>query len=82
MNKDMLRDVKPVIDLLYSMLNEIEEKDAELASVRSIARKMQEQVDSLQAQVSDLKAQNHAMQLFIEDHVPEEKKKLIFKVSE
>jgi hypothetical protein len=76
---DFLREIKPVIDFIYGLMDELDKKDDELAKVRAIARKLNDQVGSLLLQVQQLKRENLAMKQFIEDNVSEEKKKLIFK---
>lgn len=79
LSKEAFRDMQPLVEFIYKLIDETERKDAELAEVRNIARKLSEQVDALQMQVVTLKRENHAMQLFIEAEVPEEKVKLILK---
>lgn len=79
MIKEFLRDIKPVLDFVYGLIDEIEQKDAELETVREIARKTSADADALFEQVTELKRENHAMKAFIENEVPEEKQKLIFK---
>jgi capsule polysaccharide export protein KpsE/RkpR len=77
----MFNRIKPrmIVDFVYSLLDELDKKDAELAEVRAIARKLNDQVGSLFLQVQQLKQENTAMKQFIEDNVPEDLKKLIFK---
>jgi hypothetical protein len=78
MNINLFRDIRPVIDFIYALIDEVENKDAELAEVRKVARDYSDSYNQALLEINDLKKQNHAMQVFIEDHVPEEKKKLIF----
>lgn len=79
MNIDDLRKVKPAFEIAFSLLDEIDKKDAEIAEIRNMARTISDDFQKALNQINDLKKENHAMQLFIEEHVPEDKKKLIFK---
>jgi len=79
MLKELLKDIKPAIDFIYGLIDENENLEKDLSEVRAIGRKYQEEINELSLQINKLKQENHAMQLFIEEHVPEEKKKLIFK---
>jgi hypothetical protein len=79
MNKDTFRNMKPLLDFIFDLIDETEQHDAEIAEVRAIARKLNDDLNKAVQEIGSLKQQNHAMQLFIEEHVDEEKKKLIFK---
>ena len=79
MIEQFLRDMKPLLDFAYGLMEKVEQKDAELSEVRGIARKLSDDCNALIQQVEKLKRENHAMKAFIENEVPEEQQKLIFK---
>jgi hypothetical protein len=78
-NKEELKEARPVFELMFSLLDEVEKKEQELSSVRHIAGEVNKQLIQANENVQKLERQNHAMQLFIEENVDEEKKKEIFK---
>jgi len=79
MDKQTLKDIKPVIDFVYGLMEEIEEKEHDFEKVRSIARQQNEKANELNLRVNELKKDNYNLQMVIEEHCTEEEKKLIFK---
>ena len=77
--KEAITEVRPILELIYNLMDELEQKDKELAEIRDYARHNGDSLNKALNQVNELKKSNHALQLFIEEHVDEEKKKLIFK---
>jgi hypothetical protein len=82
MNKAQLIQLRPHMELYFSLLDEIEQKEQLVSSVRHIATTVQKQNAEMNEELQKVKRENHAMQLFIEEHVDEDKKKLIFGQSE
>jgi predicted nuclease with TOPRIM domain len=76
---DKLKELKPIVVFLNGLINEVEKLESELNDVRTLARDKVSEINSLNQTVNKLKKENYKLQLFIEEHVPEEKKKLIFK---
>jgi predicted DNA binding CopG/RHH family protein len=74
MNRDLLNTLYPIQETLDNIIRALE--DAE--GIAELARELQQSVNDYHLKNNELKKQNHALQVFIEDHVPEEKKKLIF----
>lgn len=70
--------IKPMINVITELLEEINDREIELDVVRKVARENKELSDKLLENEQQLRIENHNLQLFIEEHVPEEKKKLIF----
>jgi hypothetical protein len=79
MNKNDFRDIKPLFDFIYELIDETEKHDAEIAEVRAIARRLNDDLNKAVQEIGALKKENNILQLFIEENVPEDKKKLIFK---
>lgn len=77
--KEELKEVRPVFELIFSLFDEVEKKEQVISSVRHIASNVQKQNADMNEELQKLKRENHAMQLFIEENVDEEKKKEIFK---
>ena len=68
--------VLDMLEVAFRANNALEEEVNEL---KRIGRKLRGNENALIQEVAKLKKDNHALQLFIEEHVDEETKKLIFK---
>lgn len=79
MTKDQLIKMRPQLELYFSLLDELEQKDQLVSSVRHIANNVQKQNAEMNEELQKVKRENHAMQMFIEENVDEETKKKIFK---
>ncbi|MDF2010240.1 hypothetical protein [Priestia megaterium] len=77
--KEAITEVRPILELIYQLMDDNEQKEVELTELRELTRKKVSELDKALEDLNTAKRENYTMQMFIEQHVPEEKKKLIFK---
>lgn len=82
LNKQLLKEVKPVFEFVYSLMDELDEQENELEQIRKIANEQKEYAERLLQNEQELRIENHKLQMFIEENVSEDKKKLIFEQSD
>lgn len=79
MKEKFMKDIKPLVEFVYELLDKLDRKEKELEEVRKFAREQKDFSDRLLENEQKLRIDNHSLQTFIEENVSEEKKKEIFK---